>query len=132
MIDRSQPIRSAITVAGMSGHAASSSRIRGSTASTIDPRPARWYRGGPSAANARLTVFLEIPITRAIALIGIFSARDNRRISAQSSTDNTCFLPQLDLSQGLDKGSVFVRRQGVSFHVSSTPRAATHTRTGGG
>ena len=41
-IDRSQPIRSAITVAGIVGHACSSSRIRGSTASTIEPRGGRW------------------------------------------------------------------------------------------
>jgi hypothetical protein len=59
---------------------------RGSTASTIDPLHARPYLGGSSAANARLTVFFEIPIRRAIALIGIPSARCNRRTSAQSST----------------------------------------------
>jgi hypothetical protein len=39
--DLVQPIRSAITVAGIVGHACSNSRIRGSTASTIDPPPAR-------------------------------------------------------------------------------------------
>jgi hypothetical protein len=39
--DRSQPIRSAMTVAGIVGHAASSSRMRGSTPSTTDPRGAR-------------------------------------------------------------------------------------------
>ena len=38
---RVQPIRSAITVAGIVGHAASNSRIRGSTSSTIDPARAR-------------------------------------------------------------------------------------------
>jgi hypothetical protein len=37
-----QPIRSAITVAGIVGHACSSSRIRGSTASTTDPQATRW------------------------------------------------------------------------------------------
>src|SRR5690606_24023545 len=62
------------------------SRICGSTASTIDPLPARRYFGGSSAANARLTVFFEMPNRRAIALIGMPSARCNRRISAQSST----------------------------------------------
>jgi hypothetical protein len=36
-----QPIRSAITVAGIVGHAASSSRMRGSTGSTIEPRDTR-------------------------------------------------------------------------------------------
>jgi hypothetical protein len=39
--ERVQPIRSAITVAGIIGQAASSSRMRGSTASTIDPRAVR-------------------------------------------------------------------------------------------
>jgi hypothetical protein len=39
--DRVQPIRSAMTVAGIVGHAANSPRMRGSTASTIDPPPAR-------------------------------------------------------------------------------------------
>jgi hypothetical protein len=40
-IERVHPIRSAITVAGIVGYAANSSRIRGSTASTIDPFPGR-------------------------------------------------------------------------------------------
>jgi hypothetical protein len=81
--DRVQPTRSAITVAGIVGHAASSSRMRGSTASTIDPPPARRsYRGGPTPASARFTVFLEQPITLATCLIGIPSARYSRRISA--------------------------------------------------
>jgi hypothetical protein len=35
--DLVQPIRSAITVAGIVGQAPSSSRMRGSTGSTIDP-----------------------------------------------------------------------------------------------
>jgi hypothetical protein len=89
LIDRSQPIRSAITVAGIVGHAANNSRIRGSTASTIEPTGRREYFGGPSEANAAFTVFFEHPNTRAITLIGIFSARCNRLISAQSSTHNT-------------------------------------------
>jgi hypothetical protein len=109
--DRVQPIRSAITVAGIVGHAWSSSRMRGSTASTIDPPPTRRsYRGGPSAASARFTVFFETPITRATALIGIPSARYSRRISAQSSTLNTSLPPQLDSSQG---------PRGVNFQASS-------------
>ncbi len=37
-----QPIRSAMTVAGIVGQAASSSRIAGSTGSTFDPRALRW------------------------------------------------------------------------------------------
>jgi hypothetical protein len=84
--DRDQPIRSAITVAGMSGHCASNSRIRGSAASAIDPFGGRTYLGGPSAASARRTVFRPIPSLRAIARTGIPSARCSRRISAQFST----------------------------------------------
>ena len=66
-IERVQPIRSAITVAGILGYACSSSRIRGSTASTIDPAGLRSYFGGASEANAARTVFLEHPTTRAIS-----------------------------------------------------------------
>jgi len=94
-IDRSHPIRSAITVAGIDGYALSSSRIRGSAASTIDPLRGRSYRGGRSLATAARTVFLETPITLAIALIGIRSARCSRRISAQSSTESTPSTPWL-------------------------------------
>jgi len=72
---RSQPIRSAITVAGISGHCASSSRICGSTASTIEPFGARWYFGGASSVIALRTVFLEIPSFLAIARTGTCSAR---------------------------------------------------------
>ena len=93
--DRSHPIRSAITVAGIVGYAFSSSRIRGSTASTTDPFRGRSYLGGRSLAIAARTVFLETPITRAITLIGICSARCSRRISAQSSTESTPSTPWL-------------------------------------
>ena len=93
--ERVQPMRSAITVVGMSGHAFNSSRIRGSTPSTIDPVPARSYFGGASARNAARTVFRDTPITRAIALIGMPSDRCSRRISAQSSTSNTSLPPWL-------------------------------------
>jgi hypothetical protein len=92
-IEYAQPIRSAITVAGIVGNAFNSSRTRGSTSSTTDPAGVRRYRGGPSLANADLTVFLEIPNPRAISEIDTPSDRRNRRISAQSSTSNTCFLP---------------------------------------
>jgi hypothetical protein len=78
-----------MTVAGIVGQACNNSRIRGSAASTTEPRDRRRYAGGSSAANAFLTVFFEHPTTRAIILIGIRSARCNRRISAQSSTLNT-------------------------------------------
>jgi len=89
VIPRVQPIRSAITVAGIRGYSFNNSRIRGSTASTTDPADLRTYRGGPSEANAARTVFLETPIVLTIALIGNPSALCNRRISAQSPTDNT-------------------------------------------
>ena len=85
--------RSAITVAGIVGGAANNSRIPGSTASTIDPAGLRSYFGGASAASAARTVFRETPCTLTIALIGILSDRCNRRISAQSSTENTPVLP---------------------------------------
>jgi hypothetical protein len=62
------------------------------------------YRGGPSEANALFTVFFEHPITRAITLIGIFSDRCNRRISAQSSTINTPSSSLARLSQAQRKG----------------------------
>jgi hypothetical protein len=92
-IERDQPTRSAITVADIVGNALNNSRIRGSKTSTDEPAGARWYFGGPSDANADRTVFLEIPNTRAICEIDMFSARCNRRTSAQSSTPNTRFLP---------------------------------------
>jgi hypothetical protein len=69
--DLSHPIRSAITVAGIVGHARRSSRTLGSTASTTDSFRGRSYLGGRSLAIAARTVFLDTPITRAIALIGI-------------------------------------------------------------
>jgi hypothetical protein len=56
-----RPIRSSTTVAGMSGHTSSSSRISGSAASTIDRFGARSYFGGRSlsifsAATDRVSV----------------------------------------------------------------------------
>ena len=121
LIERDHPTRSAITVAGIVGHAANNSRMRGSTSSTIDPEPGRSYRGGPSEASALLTVFFEHPITRAITLIGISSARCNRRISAQSSTNNTPSSSPARCEPGSrHRGSKFSCRAGVSFHVPST------------
>jgi hypothetical protein len=93
--ERIQPIRSAITVVGKSGQAFNNSQLRASTSSTIDPEPARSYRGGDAARSAARTVFRDTPITRAIALIGIRSDRCNRRISAQSCTSNTSLSPWL-------------------------------------
>jgi integrase len=118
---RSHPIRSAITVAGIVGQPASSSRIRGSNASTADPAGFRSYLGGPSLAIAARTVFLEIPSIRAISLIASPSPRCSLRISAQSSTDNTPSPPG-SISQGYrsggqnspdDTGSFFRRRRHV-------------------
>jgi hypothetical protein len=71
------------------------------------------YFGGPSARNARRTAFRDTPRVLAITLIGIPSARCNRRISAQSSTFIT--------PQASRRGSIFVRRCGVRFHPSLTP-----------
>ena len=86
VIPRSYPIRSAITVAGIVGVSLSSSRICTSTASTTEPLAGRSYFGGRSLASACFTVFFEMPRCRAIARIGICSARCSLRISAQSST----------------------------------------------
>src|SRR5262249_25442560 len=72
---------------------------RGSAASTIDPLAGRSYRGGRSLPIAARTVFLDTFITRAITLIGIFSARCSLRISAQSSTESTPSTPWLGWSQ---------------------------------
>jgi hypothetical protein len=68
-------MRCAITVAGICGYSFNSARIRGSTASAADPFVTRRYLGGPSAANARRTVLRPSPSRRAIARIGIPSAR---------------------------------------------------------
>jgi len=73
--------------------ASSNSRIRGSKASPADPAGFLSYFGGPSAATAAFTVFLETPKTLAISEIDTPSGRRSRRISAQSSTLNTRFLP---------------------------------------
>ena len=52
----------------------------------------RTYFGGPSLATAARIVLRETPNVLAINLIGNPSARYNRRISAQSSTDNNSLL----------------------------------------
>ena len=124
---RVQPIRSAITVAGILGYACSNSRMRGSTSSTIDPAGVRSYFGGTSEAIAARTVFLETPNTRTIALIGNPSARCSLRISAQSSTDNTPSSPSARISResaaggqnsGVDTGSSFRRRRHPAIPVN--------------
>ena len=109
VIPRDQPIRSAITVAGIVGVCDSNRRIRGSTSSTADPVAARRYLGGASATSLAFTVFFEIPNCRAICLIGIRSATCSRRISAQSSTLNipSVLLARSGWSQDRWRGSVF-------------------------
>jgi len=64
-----------------------------------------WHGGGDAGA------FLLIPITRAITLICIPPARCSRRISGQSSTDNTRFLPAR-LEPGLVEGVSFRATRG--------------------
>ncbi len=72
-------------------------------------------------------MFRLTPITRAIALIGIPSARCTRQISAQFSTESTCSLPS-SVSQGAGKGSTLRCRHGVSFHAPSTTARARKER----
>jgi hypothetical protein len=120
-IEYGHSIRSAITVDGIVGNTLNNSQIRGSYPSTSEPVGSRRYFGGPSLANAAFTVFLEIPITRAISAIGICSARRSRRISAQSSTLSTRFLPGSAKSQGLGGSwSNLGCRAVVSFQLPST------------
>ena len=112
VIDRVQPIRSAITVAGIRGNSASSARICGSTSSTSDPRGPRSREGGPDARNAARTVLRASPSRRAISLIETPSARCSRRTSAHSSSAIT--------PPASRRGSVPSRRQRVSLNASST------------
>ncbi|KXO91673.1 hypothetical protein AXK61_24050 [Tsukamurella pseudospumae] len=65
-----QPIRCAITVAGIVGHCDSNTRICGSNASTTEPTRALLYFGGRSDANAARTVFLAMPSCRATSAFG--------------------------------------------------------------
>src|SRR3954454_17692524 len=100
----------------------------------MDPAGRRSYFGGASEAIAARTVFLETPNTRAITLIGNPSDLRKRRISAQSSTDNTLRPPRLGWSQGqrtggqnsdATPGSVFTRRrQGAHNRRGTVGRVA--------
>ena len=65
MIDPVQPTRSAITVAGISGVVANSCRTSGSNGVNDVGTAGRSYFGGRSEANARSTVDLPIPRSRA-------------------------------------------------------------------
>jgi hypothetical protein len=80
------PIRSAITVAGISGNSVNNLRIAGSNSSTLDPDRTRSSFGRTSDANAARTVFRASPNRRAIAFTPNCSDRCSRRISAQCST----------------------------------------------
>ena len=104
--DPSQPTRSAITVAGMSGNSASSTRTRRSNGPNDVGTGFRSYFGGASDARARATVDLPIPRSRATCRCGTPSAT-SRRISAQSSTEITH-----PICRG---GLVFERRYGLIF-----------------
>ena len=83
-IDPSQPTRSAITVAGISGNSASNSRTRGSNGENDVVTGLRSYFGGASEATAFTTVVREIPRRTAICAFGTPSAA-SLRIRAQSS-----------------------------------------------
>ena len=81
-------------------------------------------------------MFLETPNTRAIALIGIPSARCSRRISAQSSTDNTPSLPGSTRARVSSRGSKF-GRQAARLALAQLPRGLRRrvlirTDSGGG
>gem|GEM_PF-5948399 len=110
----------------MLGYAANNSRIRGSTPSTINPIPVRRYAGTPvdrprptppSPCSSRS---LEIPINRAITLIGNRSAGWSPRISAQSSTCNTRFLPT-SKEASISEGVSFQLPLGDQFSRASVP-----------
>ena len=93
-IEYGQPIRSAITVAGI--RRIRRQQLPNPRLGLIGHRPRRRtpiLRRAIAEANAAFTVFRETPNTRAISEIGNRSDRRNRRISAQSSTLNTRFLP---------------------------------------
>src|SRR5712692_8667594 len=93
VMPRVQPIRSAITVAGMSGVTANNRRIAGSKASTAEPGPSRSYFGASSLRNAARTVLRATPSFRTMAFTPMASARCSRLISAHSSTLITVPLP---------------------------------------
>jgi hypothetical protein len=110
-------MRSAITVAGMSGVTDNNRRICGSKASTAEPRPGRAYCGGSAERNAERTVLRARPNRRAIARTAILSAKNNLRISAHSSNSITSFLP--------------CRPRPVDTGSSSKPRQVVDPRKGG-
>ena len=84
VIDPVQPTRSASTVAGMSGVAASSAFTLGSTTTNDVSDGRRTYTGGEVDATAFTTVVREIPNRLAIAACGTPSPA-SLLIEAQSS-----------------------------------------------
>jgi hypothetical protein len=85
-----------------------------------DPAGVGRYAGGPSLPNAAVTVFLEQPIEPPISEIDTPSDRRSRRISARSSTINTCFLPALTAARVTGKLGNFSCRTVVSIQLPST------------
>jgi hypothetical protein len=94
VIDLVQPIAAAISVVGMSGSAASSSMIAGSTASTTEPLLRRVAAGGSGRASALRMVLRDFRRCRAIALIAIpdsWSCRISAHSSAFTDTSSSRF-----------------------------------------
>lgn len=83
--DPVQPTRSASTVAGIDGVAASSYRTCSSNGSKLLTTGDREYSGGSIEATALATVFLEILRSLAICAFETPSLRCSLRINAQSS-----------------------------------------------
>ena len=125
VIDPVHPTRSAITVAGISGCSANIARTRDSNGVNEVSTGGRSYFGGRSEANARATVDLPTPKSRATRRCGTPSAT-SRRINAQSSTEITH-----PICLG---GVIFERRYGLVFerrrHTQLAPdvRARSLTR----
>lgn len=90
---RSQPMRSAMTVAGIVGVVRSSARTRSSTASATYGTGRRSWRGGDGERSAARTVLRDRPSSKAMALMALPSERCRRRISAQSATCSNPFRP---------------------------------------
>src|SRR5450756_1719673 len=90
----SDPIRSAITVAGMSGNSVSKTGIAGSNASTNNPPAGRSYIGGSCAANAARTVLRAFVGTATGATTGGWTlggpqARSANRVNAEGGFQRT-------------------------------------------
>jgi hypothetical protein len=107
VIDRSRPIRSAITVAVIVGHSFNSTWIyRIHRATSTGPPIDR----GSSVASAMRTVFRAIPNFRTIAFVRHPSARRNRRISGQSSKFSTPHAQGERSKFSVTTGQLFTRR----------------------